>query len=178
LPVIDHFRHSIRNPPDEHLTLEGVRLARRVGETLPEYDLVATSPIPRAIETAIAMGYGVDQIHWTLGTMMFADKEMDWEQGFAVFAEAARRGGLTTHAAQCHADFLRTIAAELAPDGRALVVSHGGIVELGVVGLLPGLDYISWGGVCERCEGVRLYFEGDRCTHAELLRLASLIPAP
>lgn len=177
MPVIDHFRHSIRTRPGQHLSREGVALARRVGERLGDYDRVVTSELPRAIETAIAMGYGVDDYSTALGSMLLADTEIDWEQGWAIYAEAARLGGVTHHAAQCHADLLRHIAASLPPDGRALVVSHGGVIELGVVGLLPDLDYSAWGGVCERCEGVRLHFEGDRCIGAELLRLNALLPS-
>lgn len=177
MPVIDHFRHSIRMPPGEHLTHEGVTLARRVGETLREYNLVVTSDIPRAIETAIAMGYGVDRYYTMLGSLMLAETEwdltvtLDWQ----TVAKAAKGGLLTAHAARCHADLLRHIASSLQPDGRALVVSHGGVIELGVVGLLPELDYTGWGTACERCEGVRLTFEGSRCVEARLMRLQELL---
>jgi broad specificity phosphatase PhoE len=179
VPVIDHFRHSIRATPEQHLTREGVLLARRVGETLGEYHHVATSEIPRAIETAIAMGYGVDRCHAMLGSLMLADDELDltitleWN----AVADAYKRGHLTTHAATCHADLLRSIAASLAEDGRALIVSHGGVIELGVVGLLPDLDYSAWGPACERCEGVRLTFDGAKCVGAELMRLDDLLGA-
>jgi broad specificity phosphatase PhoE len=180
VPVIDHFRHSIRATPGEHLTHEGVQLARRVGARLGEYDFVASSEFPRAIETAIAMGYGVDRYHSMLGSLMLADTEFEWsdEIEWQTIASACRLGRIAAHAATCHADLLRTIAASLPQGGRALVISHGGVIELGVVGLLPDLDYTTWGDACERCEGVRLYFEEDRCTHAELLRLSPTPAAP
>ena len=177
MPVIDHFRHSMRTPPEEHLTHEGVLRARRVGERLGEYDFVASSEYPRAIETAIAMGYGVDRYYAMLGSMMLADDELDlsitltWQ----AVLEAYRLGGLALHAAICHADLLRSIAASVPPEGRALVVSHGGVIELGGVGLLPELDYVSWGAACERCEGVRITFEGSRCVDARLMRLEELL---
>jgi len=176
LPVIDHFRHSIRATPEQHLTHEGVLLARRVGQTLGEYDHVATSEIPRAIETAIAMGYGVDRYHSMLGSLMLADTEFEWSDKieWEVIASACRRDGLAAHAATCHADLLRSISASLPPQGRALVVSHGGVIELGVAGLLPDLDYSDWGTACERCERVRLTFEGGTCVQAQLLRLRDL----
>ena len=177
MPVIDHFRHSIRTPPSEHLTHEGVLRARRVGERLGEYDFVATSELPRAIETAIAMGYGVDRYYTMLGSLMLADEELDLTVtlGWRHVAEAAKRGQLTAHAASCHADLLRSIAASLRGDGGALLVSHGGVIELGVVGLLPDLDYAAWGVACERCEGVRLTFEGTTCVEAHLMRLEELL---
>jgi broad specificity phosphatase PhoE len=153
-----------------------VRLARRVGETLGDYDLVMTSEMPRAIETAIAMGYRVDRYATTLGSMLLADTEVDWTLGWSGYAEAAKHGGITHHAAQSHADLLRKVATDLSADGRALLVSHGGVLELGVVGLLPDYDFGAWGPIIERCEGVRLYFDGDRCTGAEIMRIAQLLP--
>ena len=130
MPVIDHFRHSIRTPPEQHLTHEGVRLARRVGETLPEYDQVATSEITRAIETAIAMGYGVDRFHSLLGSLLPPNDEIDWARGWASVADAVKRAGVAAQTAKSHADLMRSIADSLPDEGRALLVSHGGMIEL------------------------------------------------
>jgi hypothetical protein len=148
-----------------------------VGAVLGRYDLVLTSESPRAIETAVAMGYGVDRYITMLGSVMLADREVDWTLGWSALAEAAKRGGTVYFASQSHAVLLRSMAAEIPEDGRALVVSHGGVVELGIVGLLPDYDFSDWGALCERCEGVRLSFEGPDCTGAELLRLEQLVPA-
>ena len=72
----------MRTPPSEHLSREGVDLARRVGATLGSYDLVVTSDLPRAIETAIVMGYAVDRYFTMLFSMMLADTEVDWTGGW------------------------------------------------------------------------------------------------
>jgi hypothetical protein len=51
----------MRRKPGAHLSREGIALAGLVaGDT--RYDLVVTSDIPHAIETAIAMGLEVDQL--------------------------------------------------------------------------------------------------------------------
>lgn len=172
MPEIEHRRHSWREPPGEHLTKKGVNLARRVGGTMGRFDLVVTSDMPRAFETAIAMGYAVDRQEPVLGYAAPSwEDEVDWTLGCAEFARGFALGGATTRACQTQADLLRRIAAELPANGRALVVSHGGIIEEGAVGLLPQKSYAGWGLACERCEGVLLHFEGERCTRAELLRL-------
>jgi broad specificity phosphatase PhoE len=171
--VVDHFRHSIRSSPGKHLTREGVELARRVGETLAEYDLVVTSDLPRAIETAVAMGYASDR---QIKDLVVTDKKIDLGAGCAAFAQAMDSKKRVARAARNQAEIIRSIASELSGDGKALVVSHGGVIELGVVGLLPDFDYSSWGPPCERCEGVRLYFDGETCTGAEILRITDLIP--
>ena len=91
----------------------------------------------------------------------------------AEFARANALGKVTTKSCRKQAGLLRTIAASLPADGRALLVSHGGIIEAGVVGLLPEHDYSAWGPACERCEGVLMRFDGDVCTGAGVLRLPS-----
>jgi broad specificity phosphatase PhoE len=130
----------------------------------------------RAIETAIAMGFGVDRFETVLWVDDAASRELEWTLGWAAFAQGVKHGGAAHLAAQSQAALLRSINDELPEGGSALVVSHGGVVELGTVGVLPGYDFSSWGASCERCEGVRLSFEGADCIGAELLRLEQLLP--
>lgn len=173
MPDIEHRRHSWREPPGHHLTQRGVDLARRVGETMGRFDLVVTSDMPRAFETAIAMGYAVDRQEAQLSTFFGGEfePEVDWTLGCAEFARGFALGGATARECRAQAGLLRSIAAGLPEGGRALVVSHGGVIEAGVVGLLPDMYFDDWGPACERCEGVLLHFEGTRCTGADILRL-------
>jgi broad specificity phosphatase PhoE len=165
----------MRARPGKHLTRDGVRLAHDVGANLGDFDLVVTSDVPRAIETAIAMGYASDRQVEDLGSLFGADDEVDWACGCAAIAEALPGSKPLSRAARKYAELLREVAASLPDDGRALIVSHGGVIELGVVGLLPSHDFSSWNSWCGYCEGVRLTFEGDACTAAHLLRLPDLI---
>src|SRR4051794_873019 len=172
MTVIQHRRHSWRAPDGEHLIQAGVDLARRVGESMGHFDLVITSNFPRAFETALAMGYAVDAQEPLLSNIgPGVEAELDWTKGCTEFARAYHLDGATRQACERQAAFLKTIASSLRPDGRALVVSHGGIIEEGVVGLLPDLDYSHWGASCERCEGVSLVFQGTTCTSVSILRL-------
>jgi hypothetical protein len=52
-----------------------------------------------------------------------------------------------------------------------LVITHGGIVEIGAVGCLPDADHSAWGPYCDYCEGVRLSLDGERFVEAEILRV-------
>ncbi|MBK8560881.1 hypothetical protein [Candidatus Amarobacter glycogenicus] len=100
MPEIEHRRHSWREPPGEHLTQKGVDLARRVGGTsMGRFDLVVTSDMPRAFETAIAMGYAVDRQEPVLGYAAPSwEDEVDWTLGCAEFARGFALGGATTRA--------------------------------------------------------------------------------
>ena len=56
-------RHSRRIQPNEHLSQEGVDLARRIGKEAGPFDLVVSSPELRASETAVAMGFAVEDTY-------------------------------------------------------------------------------------------------------------------
>jgi hypothetical protein len=61
-----HARDRAPTPHDarqtgRHLSQAGVDLAWRLGETMEPYELVVTSPVARAFETAIAMGFAEDE---------------------------------------------------------------------------------------------------------------------
>ncbi len=60
MKIIEHRRHSIRSSDTVHLNQKGVELARLVGNEMGTFDRVITSGHERAFETAIAMGYAVD----------------------------------------------------------------------------------------------------------------------
>ena len=169
---IEVRRHTMRTRPGEHLSQAGVTLARRLGDHLGPFDRVVTSTIPRAFETAIAMGFAVDE---QLEALSYLDAdleaEVDWDAGFAAFARAARRGGATARFGRRQADLWRRIAAALPDGGRALVITHGGVIEAGAVMALPDADHAAWGATCSYCEGVRLGFDGHAFTSAEILRI-------
>ena len=68
MKTIEIRRHSIRTIPGDHLNQQGVTLARLVGQNLGPFDRVVTSTLPRAFETAIAMGFAVDEQNELMST--------------------------------------------------------------------------------------------------------------
>jgi broad specificity phosphatase PhoE len=172
LRMIETRRHSMRLKPGQHLSRAGVELARRIGGSMGPFDRVITSTIPRAYETAVAMGFAVDEQLESL-TQLGADfeAEVKWDAGFPAYALAYQRGGTAASVMGGHARLLTEVAAALPPGGAALIVSHGGIVEAGVVGCLPEWDYNGWGRPCSWCEGARLFFDGSRFVDAQVLRV-------
>ena len=167
-------RHTMRVKPGQHLSQEGVTLARRVGEGMGPFARVVTSTVPRAFETAIAMGFAVDEQIEALATLSDeVDREMPWPAGFADYARAVAQGKHSAHFSRKQAALWRELAQRIPVGAAALVISHGGIVELGAVGCMPEADHTAWGPYCDFCEGVRLGFEGDRFVSIEILRVAS-----
>jgi broad specificity phosphatase PhoE len=171
--TIEIRRHSIRSIPGDHLNQSGVTLAHLVGENLGPFDRVITSTLPRAFETAIAMGFAVDEQIEFLSTYGDAvEREVPWPQTFAVYAQAVKHTSAAQKYARKLADYYSGLANYLADGRAALIINHGGVLELGVVGSFPDSDYESWGEPSDYCEGARLYWEKGKCVNAELLRVS------
>jgi broad specificity phosphatase PhoE len=173
MKTIEIRRHSIRSIPGEHLNQSGVTLARLVGENLGPFDRVVTSTRPRAFETAIAMGFAVDeQVEWMSMFGEDVEREAPWPQSFAGYAQAVRRGDAAAHYANQLTAYYAQLADYLADGRAALVIHHGGVVELGVTASFPAADFGFWGGAVDYCEGARLYWEDGTCVNAEVLRVS------
>ena len=172
MKTIEIRRHSIRSKPGDHLNQAGVSLARRVGEGMGPFGRVVTSTLPRAFETAVAMGFAVNG-QSELMSMYGADveREVRWPQPFAAYARAVRRGGSAQSYAMQLAAYYARLTEYLDDNGAALVINHGGVVEMGVTASFPDADYESWGEAAWYCEGARLYWEDGKFVNAELLRV-------
>jgi broad specificity phosphatase PhoE len=172
MKTIEIRRHTYRTKPGQHLSQQGVTLARRVGDDIGPFDRVVTSTVPRAFETAIAMGFAVDeQVELMSSYGDEVELEVPWPQSQAEYAEAVRRSGTAARYANQLADFYHRLANDLA-DGRAvLIINHGGIVELGAVACLPEADHAAWGPHFECCEGIRLFWEAGKFVDSEILRV-------
>ncbi len=173
MKILEIRRHSIRSQMGDHLNQSGVELARLVGQNIGPFDRVVTSTLPRAFETAIAMGFAVDEQSDLLSTYgRDVEKEAPWPLSFADYAEVIQAGGASTRYANKLAKYYSNIMNFVSESRSALVINHGGVVELGVVGCLPGFDFSSWGGSVEYCEGARLYWDEDKFVKAEVLRVS------
>ena len=156
-------RHSARQKPSPHLSQEGVDLARRVGATLGPFARVLTSPLPRAAETAAAMGFAIDEELARLGTdhLPAVGPEVDFSGGFLAWATAARAGSETAAHVTSQAALWHRLAADLDDGDSALLIGHEGIMEGGAVGSFPNANHTAWGPMCGFCEGVRLSHDGS-----------------
>lgn len=170
--LLDVRRHSNRAKPGHNLSREGVARARALGEGHPPVDLVITSPLPRAVQTAVAMGFPVDDEWRALAEMADAAGDIvAWDAGFAAWSAAVRAGGAPAAFARAQAALYAEAAKRIPAGGRGLIVSHGGLVEAGAIGAVPDQDLSPFGAGLSPLEGVRLRFEGGAFTRAEILRV-------
>lgn len=171
MKILEIRRHSMRSPLGDHLSQTGVKLARLVGQNIGPFDRVVTSMLPRAFETAIAMGFAVDEQIDLLNTYGGAvANEAPWPQPFYNYAEIIKQEGAAAKYTQKLAKYYAGIMDFISEGRSALVINHGGVVELGVVGCLPDYDFSAWGDSVDYCEGARLYWD-DRFIRAEVLRV-------
>jgi broad specificity phosphatase PhoE len=172
-------RHSFRKQGGgSQLSQQGVDYARRLGASLGPFAYVATSVVPRTRETAIAMGFAVDQELVTLASDEGVYAEMEasrcWQspQPFAALAQVVATQGATWRYAHACLALWRDLLTPLPEGAAALVIGHSGELEIALVACFPQADHGAWGGFFAPCEGARLVFDGDpaRFTQMELLR--------
>jgi len=174
MKTIEIRRHSIRTIPGDHLNLQGVRLARSVGENLGPFERVVTSTLPRAFETAIAMGFAVDEQNELMSSHSEeVAREAPWPLSCAGYAEVVAKGGATADYAKRLAMAYTKLADYIAEGRSALVVNHGGILEMGAVACLPDADHIQWGSHFDYCEGIRLFWQDGTFVDGEILRVST-----
>ncbi|OUS20065.1 hypothetical protein A9R01_18375 ['Osedax' symbiont bacterium Rs2_46_30_T18] len=164
-------RHSMREKPGAHLNAQGIALAKLVAGHDKAYDLVVTSNIPRAIETAQAMGCCVDDIQAELGYLpgkVF--EQINWPSCIANVAEVALLNKDCQTFAQLQSELWLKIASRIGQGEKALIITHGAFIELGLIATLAPMDYSELGPAFGYCEGIRLYFDKEQISF-ELLRV-------
>jgi len=174
--TLEHRRHSRRDPGGIHLNAEGVALARKVAATTPKFDRVATSPRPRAVETAELLAGRVDAVVPGLaevGDELAHLAETDPPGSFARCGALIRQSTAAAEFGRAQLELWRAELERVPDGGRLLLVSHGGVIELGAVTALPESS-LAWGGALGYLEGVRLDWDGRRWTSGAVLR----VPAP
>ena len=161
----------MRTKPAQHLSREGVSLARHVGQDLAPFDLVVTSKLPRAIETAIAMGFAADRMNADLGVLpQEVLTATSWPNTLTNMSKIMRDNEPCRRFAQDQAAHWNAILGEMSGNQSALIITHGGIIELGALGLTPDGNPSTWGDAIGYCEGFRFTKQGDGLT-CEILRL-------
>jgi len=170
--TIEIRRHSKRFKTDENLSPEGIELAKKIGSQTGPFDLVVTSTIIRAVQTAQAMGFKVDKTLDDFSTYGDdVDKEIKFDSGFHEISKAVSKGKHASDYAKRISKTLSAIANKMKDDSKVLVISHGGVVELCVIGCLPNHNFEKLGKSIGNCEGVRLYHDGEKFVDVEVLRL-------
>jgi len=153
----------------------------------PHYDLCVSSPNTRARETLEAFGfnrYEVDEAFTAVNP---------WEPFDGVVQELAKERGISPLAAcwdipealnylrlqgETMLVAIQRIARKLPDEGRALVVSHGGILEAAALHACAHYALEEIGGEIGFCEGVVFKIDGEKLAGIELKRRESLLTDP
>lgn len=169
-------RHTQRVGQQPHISQAGLELARQVGQTMGPFAAVLSSPAPRCIETAVAMGFAVQDVYEPVQEQM-TKKETEkvarllpMEASFVQRAEAMRDHKTARQYARMLVAQWAEVARRLPPGKMALVLTHGGYVDDSAVACLPEARHERWGKTFGHCEGIRLAFDRGRFVAGKLLR--------
>lgn len=174
MKILEHRRHSMRDVGGKHLNQEGLDLARKVGRSFSDekYVAVITSNKERAKQTAVAMGFAINDNAKVLSTIDDGvEDEISWDQmNFANIKAVLKMKGALYGYTEKQRNYFTHLMSDIEDGEKILLVSHGGVLEFGLVALFPEEDHISWGDNFDYCEGYRLYFEDGKFVKYELLR--------
>ena len=152
--VLRHAERQNRADNNSHLSQAGVEQARSMSSNFQRFDFVVTSPLPRAFETAIAMGFAVDITN--PGIQEHSEeimRDVVWDAGYAAWATAYQTKASVIAYVDHVTSLLKIWLCKVPDDGALLVVTHGGIVEAMATGLSPGDDLVTLGKVADYVEG-------------------------
>lgn len=180
MKYVEVFRHSKRGD-GKGLSEEGRELAQRARALLAShYDLCVSSPKERARETLEALGfdrYEVDEAFTAVNP---------WEPFDAEVTKLAKERGTIPLAAcweipealsylrmqgETFLSAVKRVARKLPDEGRALVVSHGGILEAAALHGCARYELDELGGEIGFCEGVVFILDGEKLAGVEVKRL-------
>jgi hypothetical protein len=129
------------------------------------------------METAIAMGFAVDDVIEALGPEdqnLYREighhERWGWASPFAEFARLIGFGHETAALSHLVSTHFRSMLAQIPEDGRALAISHGRVIECGVLPFVSADDYATWGEPFRHGEGVRIVQHEPGNFAVELLR--------
>jgi broad specificity phosphatase PhoE len=180
MKYVEVFRHSKRGAA-KGLSEEGRELALRARALLaPHYDLCVSSPKERARETVAVFGFE----HYEIDEAFTAVNP--WEPYDADVSKLAKERGIIPLAAcweipealnylrmqgETFLAAVKRVARKLPEQGRALVVSHGGILEAAALHGCARYELCQIGGEIGFAEGIVFKIEGQNLVGIEVKRL-------
>jgi hypothetical protein len=163
-----------------HLSRDGVLLAREVAAGMGTFDTILATEVPRTTETALAMGFAVDdllacplEIASAAFDVLGHQERWGWTDPWARFAELVASNSAVSRLGEWHRDAWTSALDRLPDSGRLLVISHGRLIESGVVACLAGLNQASltrWGSPLHHCEGIRMTYRNGAFRDPVILR--------
>jgi len=170
MPIVEVRRHAERAGPTEAasaLSAAGRTMAERLARSAPAYAVVASSPLPRAKETASIIGGRLDLADPALLPDLSQIVQVRTIEEYApLLAGGERERAL---AAEQAGAWLRLGGA--AKDGTALVITHGGVIELAALRIAKALGKDLRGDAFSYCEGVRIRYSDGKPRSLEVLRV-------
>lgn len=170
MKYLEHRRHTERTRPYDHINQRGIDLAKTVASETGPFQYTLTSSVPRAVETALVLGYEVNRMDDLL--FHYAPETMGeiGDRSFNAIAKAIKSGKYTASYSQDQVSLLMEALDEVEEGETVLVISHGSMVEIGLVAMFPEFEHGKWGNPFTYLEGYRVGYENGEFIDPQILR--------
>lgn len=142
------------------LSREGVTAARSLGARLGEFDHVVASTSPRTMETAIAMGFAVDDLMEMPSPTETGEVEFhswrEWNDPYTTLRSMSLESRAIAAFLDKQAKRALDVVDRLGKRDRVLMVGHGGWIEAVVASLVEPDQLARVGGSFWHLDGIRL----------------------
>lgn len=170
MATVEVRRHAERSGPTEPgsaLSAAGRAMAERLARSAPAYAIVAASPLPRAKETATIIGGRLDLADPALLPDLSQIVQVRTIEEYApLLSGGERERALADEQAGAWLRLGGTVK-----DGTALVITHGGVIELAALRIAKAIGKDLRGDAFSYCEGVRIRYSDGKPTSLEVLRV-------
>src|SRR5258708_3886535 len=124
----------MRQKPGSDLSQAGIKLARYAGKTPDSYERVVTSTLPRAMQTAVAMGFAVTETVGKLGPIDESIvRKLGWPSDLGTINSTLAKYPDYAALAESQASLGEEIAARVSNGKAGLCITPGAIPQLTVV---------------------------------------------
>ena len=123
------------------------------------------------------MGFAVDEQLGVLGDIptevweeIGHQERWTWNEPFFLFAEFIARNGPTAQMGKRQQEAWTLVLESVPENGNVLIISHGRVIESGLVSSVPDGSFASWGDPFHHGEGVRMQYQEGQFYSMEFQR--------
>lgn len=158
-------------------------MARTIGSTLGPFDRVVVSDVPRTMETALVMGFSVNEVIATshgdgIWDAFCKHDHWAWTEPFVRYRDLIKESRALAELGQTLVECWTNVLESASSSASVLVISHGHLMEVAFVTCFEDRDLAKIGPAFSHGEGFRVTYDNGQFNDFEILRVGQDFRCP